>query len=123
MPDSAQWHYGQKVYAVLGTGTNGFAMVKRLERTPPAGEPAAAASINWTSSKGEVHIQWPGLDRYYMNEGQAPSAETAYRSHTQRTNQTCYVSVRVRGTHAVLENLFIDNQPIHAWLQAHPMPK
>ena len=69
---------------------------------------------------GAVHIAWPGLDRYYMTERKAPAAETAYREHNRRAAQTCYVTVRVRGTRAVIENLFIDDQPIRDWLREHP---
>ena len=43
----------------------------------------------------------------------------AYRAHSIHTNQTCHVTVRVRGTSAVIENLFVENQPIHEWLREH----
>ena len=117
--DSSQWTYNQKAYAVLGVDTNGYAMVKRLEHRRPDDETAVPVCIAWPDTKGVVHITWPGLDHYYMNEGQAPAAETAYRDHNRRTNQTCYVTVRVRGTHAVTENLFFDDQPVQTWLRTH----
>lgn len=122
---AAQWRYNQKAFAVLDTDTNGFVVVKRLERERPANESAVRVRTLWcnTPSNG-VHIAWPGLDRYYMTEGKAPAAETAYRDHSRRTNQTCHVTVRVLGGHAVIENLFIADQPIQSWLrnaqQAHP---
>lgn len=115
-----EWRYGQKAYAVLGADTNGFAVVKRLDRKPPADEPAVRVRSAWSDVKhGTVHIDWAGLDRYYMTEGKAPAAEIAYRDHSRASNRTCHVTVRVRGTHAVIENLFIDNQPIHDWLREH----
>jgi hypothetical protein len=46
----------------------------------PAGEPALPVSASWSDGKS-VHINWRGLDRYYMTEGKAPAAETAYREH------------------------------------------
>jgi len=119
-PDARTWSYNQKGYAVLGADTNGFAIVKRLERVKPAGVPAVPVRAMWGSPNNtEVHINWPGLDRYYMSEDKAPAAETAYRKHNLRANQACYVTVRVRGTQAVIENLFIDDQPIREWLRSH----
>ncbi|HPT16580.1 MAG TPA: GDYXXLXY domain-containing protein, partial [Kiritimatiellia bacterium] len=41
-PKVNDWTRGQKAYAVLGTDTNGFATVLRLERDRPADEPAIA---------------------------------------------------------------------------------
>ncbi len=120
VPDVNQWHYGQKAFAVLGTDSNGFAVVERLEREAPAGQPVVLVHAGWADSKkGELHLTWPGLDRFYMTERKAPAAEAAYRAHSLRTNQACHVTVRVRGRCAVIENLFIENQPIHAWLQEH----
>lgn len=119
VPDAEQWRYNQKGYAVLDADTNGFVMVKRLERLPPAGETAVQVRATWISTNHEVHIQWPGLESFYMNENKAPAAETAYREHNHRGSQSCHVIVRVRGTHAVIENLFVADQPIRDWLRAH----
>jgi len=119
VPDAMQWSYDQKAFAVLGTGTDGFAIVKSLDRVRPVNEPAVLVRWWGHAEKGEVHINWPGLDRYYMTEGKAPAAETAYRDHSRRTNQTCHVTVRVRGTVAVIENLFVEGQPVNVWLRDH----
>ena len=121
VPDAGQWRYRQKAFAVLGTDTNGFAVVKRLERAAPGDEPAVPVHTSWfDEKKREVHLEWSGLDRYYMEENRAPDAEAAYARHSIRTNRTCHVTVRVRGAHAVVENLFIEDQPIRAWLREHP---
>ena len=122
VPDTAQWQHGyyeRKCYAVLGRDTNGFVMVKRLDRAWPAGETAVQVHTTWVDTNSMAHIQWPGLDRYYLMEDKAPEAEAAYHNHSLRTNQTCHVTVRVRGGQAVVENLFIADQPIHAWLREH----
>ena len=118
VPDANLWSSGQKGYAVLGTDTNGFATVERLEREAPAGVVAVPVHVSWPDLKqGELHLEWTGLDRFYMTEEKAPAAEEAYRAHSRRTNQTCHVTVRIRGTCAVIENLYIDNQPILEWLR------
>ena len=113
-----QWRYNQKAFAVLGTGEDGFATVKRLEARRPADEPSAPVRTTWPDTQqGVVHISWQGLDRYYMTEGKAPAAEAAYRDHSRTTNHTCHVTVRVDDTQAVIENLFIENKPIRDWLR------
>ncbi len=118
VPDAGAWRYGQKAFAVLGTGTDGFVLVKRLERTRPAGESALQVRVSWADNlAGSLHINWQGLDRYYMTEKKAPAAETAYREHSRRTNQDCAITVRVLGSVGVIENLFIEDQPIQAWLK------
>ena len=121
VPASSHWHYNQKAFAVLGADTNGFAFVKRLERVRPLNEPAVPVRARWfDDKKGVASIDWTGLDRYYMEEGKAPGAEAAYWQHTTRTNRTCHVTVRVLGANAVIEDLFVEGQPIREWLRKHP---
>lgn len=118
VPDAKKWRTNQKVFAVLGTDSNGFAMVNRLERAMPAGgEASVKVRVLWSDIyKNEVRIGWPGLDRYYMTEKKAPEAEKAYWDHNVRTNRGCHVTVRVRGGSAVIENLFIEDKPVSDWL-------
>jgi len=124
VPETGSWLHNQKAYAVLGQDTNGFAVVERLEHSRPAQVPAVQVRTLWFNDRTrEVNIEWSGLDRYYMEEGKAPQAESAYRSHSLRTNRTCYVTVRVRGAEAAVENLFVDERPIRAWLRDHPEEK
>ena len=118
--DVNQWPYGKKAFAVLGVDSNGFATVKRLESDAPANDPSVKVeTMGYGVDGSEVHLRWPGLDRYYMQEGKAPAAETAYRQHSLRTNQTCHVTVRVYHDTAVIEDLFIEDQPIQTWLREH----
>lgn len=59
------------------------------------------------------------MDRFYMTELKAPAAERAYREHSSRGKQDCHVTIRVHGACGVIENLFIGDQPIQAWLKAN----
>jgi uncharacterized membrane-anchored protein len=119
--ETGSWRYNQKAFAVLGTDTNGFAVVKRLSTTRPVSEPAVPIRVQWPDTeKRAIHIQWTGLDRYYMDETAAPRAESEYWKHSNRTNRTCYVAVRVRGADAIVEELYIEGQPVRAWLRGHP---
>lgn len=117
VPDGGVWRYNQKAFAVLGTGTNGFAVVERLERERPVGVDSLRVRIGWVEGRDKVHIQWTGLDRFYMTERKAPAAEAAYRTHSVRSNQACHISVRVRRSVGVIENLYIENRTIQDWLR------
>jgi len=124
VPDVDQWRYNQKAFAVLGTDSNGFATVERLEHSAPDSCRAVPVHVSYPDIKnGEVHINWMDLDRFYLTEEKAPAAERAYREQSRRTNQTCRVTVRVRGTQAVIENLFVENQPIRDWLKTRAAGK
>ena len=117
VPETSKWEHGQRAYAVLSIDTNGFAKVTRLDRAWPADEPAIAVRIGWNDSRSNIlHFTWP-LDRYYMEEKKAPAAEKAYRNNSNRKNRNCYVTVRVRGGNAVLEELFIDGKPVREYLK------
>ncbi|MCL5269750.1 MAG: GDYXXLXY domain-containing protein [bacterium] len=116
VPGGAAWPDNRRAYAVLAADANGFAKVIRLDPTLPSDAPAIPVRVLWSDSRtGEVHIRWP-LDRFYMEEKKAPAAEAAYRSRSRRDNRDCHVTVRVHDGNAVLENLFIDGQPIRDYL-------
>jgi uncharacterized membrane-anchored protein len=120
VPDIDRWQRHQKAFAVLDTDSNGFAVVKRLDHVRPPGETAVQVRVNWAEiPSNTVHIDWENLSRYYMTEDKAPVAETAYRKHSVRTNRTCHVAVRILGPNALIEDLFIEDQPIHLWLSEH----
>lgn len=53
--------------------------------------------------------------RYYMDENRAPEAGRAVWSG-RRGQREASVSVRVRGGVGVIEELYIDDVPIHQWL-------
>ena len=109
----------QPVDPVLGQGADGFAVVKRLSRTRPEDEPSLQVRTQWMDMRERtVHIEWLGMDRFYMTELKAPAAERAYREHSSRGKQDCHVTIRVHGSCGVIENLFIGDQPIQAWLKA-----
>lgn len=120
VPDANSWPNNTAAFAVLGTDSNGFAVVKALTRDRPKNAAVVAVRTAWSDvNRGEIHINLPGLDRYYLAEDKAPAADEAYRAHSRRTNPACYVTVRILGTHALIENLYIENQPIHEWLRTH----
>ena len=107
---NASFQSGQRVFALLAEGTNGFARISGLSPERPAATDFIRVRVTWVSG-GDVNLELP-FDRYYMNEKRAPAAEQAYREHSRRgTNDACVV-VRVRDGSAVLEQLLIEGRPI-----------
>jgi uncharacterized membrane-anchored protein len=102
---------GQKVYAVIETGTNGFARIAWATAQQPTGGDYIQTHVSWVEPKGEVHLSFP-FDRFYMEESLAPNAEKAYREHNRRTQQDAYAVVRVLDGLGVIENLYVGGKPI-----------
>jgi len=125
--DHAPWRashgaiHGTKAYALIEEGTNGFAAVREVMSQPPAaGEYVEVRVSQWGWNSGPVYFTLP-FDRYYMEETKAPAAERAYWQSNRRsqTNLTTYAVVRIRNGESVLENLYVDGQPIAEYVRTH----
>ena len=114
VPTPPNARQGQRVYALLGEDEKGFARVTGLSRTKPSGVPYLRAVMRYPSDD-EVSLELP-FERYYMEEAKAPLAESAYREHSRREVADAYAVVRILGAQAVMEELFVDGQPIREFL-------
>jgi uncharacterized membrane-anchored protein len=99
-----------KVFALLEPDTGGFARLRGIrDRAPETGLylPAQVRAVN--AETGEVTV---GLtfDRYYMEEYEAPRAETAFRRSSGEGG--AFVVLRVRAGRGVIEDLIVDGRPI-----------
>lgn len=112
---------GQKVYARIEVGDDGFAKLAKVTSAPPADAPWLTARISYSYSNDEVFLELP-FDRYYMDEGQAPEAEQAYNRLSRREVRNTWVVVRVRNGFSVLEELYLDGLPVREYL-ANPPPE
>jgi uncharacterized membrane-anchored protein len=110
---------GQRVFARLGSDTNGFAVVNGLS-TKASGD-GIWVKLHYVSGS-TARLRWP-MDRYYMNEKDAPAAEAAYRRHSRRGQRDAWVDVRVRRGHAVIEDLHVGGRPIAAFLREEARAK
>lgn len=113
-PESETFAPGQKVYAVLGRNSLGFATIESLELERPEGD-YVEVRVRYTTAD-KVFIELP-FDRYYMEEESAPEAERAYLSHTRERAPNSYVAVRIKDGLAVLEELYIDGLPIRDYME------
>lgn len=123
-PGSEAVEAGQRVYAPIVVGADGFASFGVLTRTTPTGSDYLEVEVQWVNG-GEFGLRLP-FDRYYMDERQAPEAERRYWDANRgravadggASPPPTYVSVRVRNGYAVLEELYIDGTPVRELLRA-----
>jgi len=117
-PDGLELRHNQWVFVPLQVDSEGLAAFgpATLDR------PASGAYLRLRS--GRVYPDEEGqrsawvtmpFNRYYMDEDLAPQAERAVWS-VPRGQREASVTVRVRNGVGVLEELYIDEVPIHRWL-------
>ena len=102
--------HGVRVYALLGEDEKGFAKVTALSLARPSDGPYLRARVQYPASD-RVSLELP-FDRYYMEETKAPAAEDAYRQHSRSETGNAYAIVRILGTQAVLEDLYVEGLPV-----------
>ena len=99
------------VYVKLTTNSSGFAEIQAIERTKPENGDFLEATVQ-SDYQREVIIRYP-FERFYMEEYAAPLAEKRLRAVNQDSLQTAYALIRIRDGEGVIENVFINDQPIH----------
>jgi len=114
-----KWEAGETVYVQVTQDTAGFARIAALHKKMPT--PSAdiiKATINYVGydSLKEVFIEWP-FERFYMEETKAYEAEKAYIKATADSNQKTYALVKVKNGDAVLQNVFINDNPISYYIK------
>ena len=116
VPPNSSLKRGQKVYALLATDKEGFTAADRITLTPPENVDYIKVKVQWLR-RGKAGLDLP-FGRYYMDEGAAPAAEHAYQTYMQQEARDAYVTVRVRGGLAVLEELYVAGKPIVEFTQS-----
>jgi uncharacterized membrane-anchored protein len=134
--DDEEWYPGEMVYALLAVNHEGYAQISRLSRVKPNDEAYIKLKVSHNGMKyiqGEapqgretfkdhegkayhyrdvVYVHFP-FDRLYMEETQAPRAETLYREAQGAGKGDTYVIVRVKNGFAVLEDLYIAGRSVY----------
>jgi uncharacterized membrane-anchored protein len=115
---------GERVYARIETGADGFARLTDASIDPPERGDYLRVDIRWVGADDDIaRVDLP-FDRYYMNEDAAPEAERVFRERVGtrgddgEMDDGDFVIVRVEKGIAVLESLYVDDQPIEALLEA-----
>ena len=108
-----EFGYADTAYLELREGANGFAEVVALHKERPEGDLVLKTSVDLISDEA-LTVALP-FNRYYMDENLAPEAEAAYRAKASDSGET-WVTVRVHGGRAVLEELYIGGKPAREFI-------
>ena len=113
---TTHFEQGEELYAILDIDSDGFDKIVDLKRERPENKSFLTVRVSY-HSRDSVRLDLP-FDRYYMNEKLAPRADRAYREFSRVGKQKAYVTVRILDGFAVLEELYIDDKPIHEYLKS-----
>lgn len=95
-------------YALLKRDDEGFAYIHSLSDQKPEG----ADYVKGESRYGRFRLP---IDRYYMDENLAPSAEKLVRGD----RKDAYVTVRVKNGQLVVSGLYVDGIAIEEYVKQH----
>lgn len=112
--DATLFERPSTAYAAIVLDENGYARFDAVTLEPPESGPYMKVRTSGAGGGG-VRLR-PPFDRYYMNERLAPEAERVYRDHSGAGGDA-YLDVAVRGGNAVIEGLYIEGEPIEAYVR------
>jgi len=114
MKDSATWHEGDMIYALLSTDSLGFAKVSGVTKDEPAEDVDYLKVISgyvYQDTVTSVSINYP-FDRFYMEESKASSADEAYHQALRDTSKITYALIKIHKGEGVIVDVFIDGIPL-----------
>lgn len=114
---SVSFDYGQRVYALLGTDSRGFAKITELQTTRPASGHYLSVPVDYTNTyddKNEIVLDIP-FRRYYLDEFDAPEAERKYQDGAQ--SKSAYAEVYIYKGEARIKQVVVDGKPLADWLR------
>lgn len=104
---------GDKLFLVIGKDSLGFAKISGVETSAPTGQPYMKATVDYvyndTSSINPIVLSNP-LNRFYMDEHQAPVAEERFNQRTG--DNRAFAKVRILDGLAVLEDVIIGEESV-----------
>ena len=115
-----KWEDGQAIFVDIGTDSAGFAKIINVhDNEKDAEKQHIKTTVDYVGGGdgyGQyVYIDWP-FNRFYMEESKAPLAEKAYNEIRTDSSKISYALVKIKNGDAVLENVFIGNQPITEYI-------
>jgi len=107
------YRYGQEVYASVENDPDGFAKFSAVSASAPASGDYIKCRVRHSNpGGGTVSLDVP-IDRYYMEEGNAPKAERLYmRLNRQGKQRDAYVVVAVDRGNVLVKKLYVGGKPV-----------
>jgi uncharacterized membrane-anchored protein len=116
--DDFELRRGKHVFVPVEVDADGYAVFGRADMEPPSSGSYLRLRAGMVApdedGKRRVWVRM-AFGRFYMDEDLAPEAERAVWGGP-RGRREASVSVRIRNGFGVIEELYIDDVPIHRWL-------
>jgi uncharacterized membrane-anchored protein len=113
--------HGGYAYVSLRRDENGFAQFVELAAAPPPTGDYLRVECQYMD-RNKMRFVLP-FDKFFMEENKAPQAERAYWRYGNqrgRIDSRAYVLVRVKGGRGVIEDLYVEDQPIREFIKTRP---
>lgn len=117
--DDFEVRSGKSVFIPIEIGEDGYATLGMVAMDPPPrGEYLRLRAGGVYPDEDGRRYMWINLPfrRFYMDEDLAPEAERAVWTG-RRGRREASIGVRIRHGVGVIEELYIDDVPIHRWLE------
>ncbi|MFC1510672.1 GDYXXLXY domain-containing protein [Candidatus Omnitrophota bacterium] len=106
---------GQDLYVIFETDAEGFAQAVDVRLQRPHHNQYIKTSVQYASGD-LVHFNLP-LNRYYMNEENAPLAQGIYRDNSRQNKQDAFMKVRVLNGKALIEGLYVGGKRLESFFE------
>ncbi len=106
---------GERVFALLTYGADGFAQIAAILPSRPSGGAYLPAKVRYVAGEN-LMLDFP-IDRYYMTEKAAPEAEKLYRERSRNGKTDTWVLVKIKDGLTVVEGLYINGKRIEDLLK------
>jgi uncharacterized membrane-anchored protein len=122
VPAEGEFRRGSVMYASLAVDAAGFAYPAALTPVPPPGADAVRVRVGWANRQPgigakNISVEYP-FARYYAGEKSAPRIEGAVANPEILRQGETWVTVRVLGGDALIEDLFIAGKPAREYRAA-----
>lgn len=111
---------GQRAYAPLRVDAAGLAQLEPLQAEPPDQGDYLKVRVRWVHGGTNAAVQLP-MQRFYMREDLAPSAEHVFRERLRNQGVTSVVEVAVHDGLCVIREVYLNETPLaeaaRVWLE------
>ncbi len=112
----------ENIFVEITEDSKGFAMVKNVTRSKPEGNNYIQAKVYYVTSSilegngRKLIIRYP-FEEFYMDEYNAPKADSLYNNAIRDTVQKTYAIVHVYRGDAVIRDVLINDKRIKDWFK------
>lgn len=115
---------GETAYAELGTDAAGFALLKKLHKSPPPSSDYVEVTVAYqlfdynNKQSNKVVIDYP-FEKFFMDEYKAPEAELLYQRSQRDTLSAgkTFAVVSIYKGKGVTRDLVINNRPVRSYFK------